>query len=172
MPIAYFRLRLASRILLTAPQSAAYRLGGTGYHGGSGDRTIGLGHLRGTSIIRCRAPAFKQLTEEVEVTAQRLLTEELARQPGFLVVTVADARRLQTNYSIAGNSLDAEGLRALGEEAHADVVVTGRLVDYGVVRWQYWVPGLLVSMLTETQLLAKRPDLIRWPWRSPLLVNC
>ena len=32
-------------------------------------------------------------------------------------------------------------------------MVTGRLVDYGVVRWQYWMPGLLVSMLTETLIV-------------------
>lgn len=32
-------------------------------------------------------------------------------------------------------------------------MLTGRLVDYGVVRWQYWVPGLLVSMLTETLIV-------------------
>jgi len=96
---------------------------------------------------------LKQLIEEVEVTAQRLMTEELARQPGFLVVPFPDARRLQTNRSVAGKPLDAEGLRELGEEAHADLVVTGRLIDYGVVRWQYWVPGLLVSMLTETLIV-------------------
>lgn len=77
---------------------------------------------------------LQQLIDEVEVTAQRLLTEELARQPGFLVVPFHDARQLQTNRSVAGDPLDAEGLRALGEEAHADLVLTGRLVDYGVVR--------------------------------------
>ncbi len=96
---------------------------------------------------------LKQLIDEVEVTAQRLLTEELARQPRFLVVPFPEARRLQSNHAAAREPLDAEGWRALGEEAHADVVVTGRLVDYGVVRWQYWVPGLLVSMLTETLIV-------------------
>lgn len=96
---------------------------------------------------------LKQLIDEVEVTAQRLLTEELARKPGFLVVPFPEARRLQSNHAAAGEPLDADGWRALAEEAHADVVVTGRLVDYGVVRWQYWVPGLLVSMLTETLIV-------------------
>lgn len=96
---------------------------------------------------------LKQLIDQVEMTAQRLLTEEVARQPGFLVIPFHDARRLQINRSVAGEPLDAEGLRTLGEEAHADLVLTGRLVDYGVVRWQYWVPGLLVSMLTETLIV-------------------
>lgn len=96
---------------------------------------------------------LQQLIDEVEVTAQRLSTEELARQPGFVVVPFPEARRLHTNHAAAGEPLDTEGLRVLGEEAHADVVVTGRLVDYGVVRWQYWMPGLLVSMLTETLIV-------------------
>lgn len=96
---------------------------------------------------------LKQLIDEVEMTAQRLLTEELARQPGFRVIPFQDARRLQTNRSAEGTPLDAEDLWALGQEVHADLVVSGRLVDYGVVRWQYWVSGLLVSMLTETLIV-------------------
>ncbi|KXK00572.1 MAG: hypothetical protein UZ03_NOB001002737 [Nitrospira sp. OLB3] len=94
-----------------------------------------------------------QLIEEVEVTGQRLFTEQLGRQPGFVVVPFAEARRLQTNQSLRGHPLDTAAMRALGEEAHADVVITGRIVDYGVVRWQYWVPGLLLSMMTETLIV-------------------
>ena len=94
-----------------------------------------------------------QLIEEVEVTGQRLFTEQLARQPGFLVLPFADARRLQTNQLSAAHPLDPEGLQALGREAHADVVITGHIIDYGVVRWQYWVPGLLLSMMTETLIV-------------------
>lgn len=93
-----------------------------------------------------------QLIEEVEVTGQRLLTEQLARQPGFLVVPFAEARRLQTNQRPRDHALDPKDLRALGD-AHADIVITGRIIDYGVVRWQYWVPGLLVSVLTETMIV-------------------
>lgn len=96
---------------------------------------------------------LSQLIEEVEVTGQRLFTEQLARQPGFVVVPFAEARRLQTNRSSVANPLDPEGLRALAQEVHADVVITGRIVDYGVVRWQYWVPGLVLSMMTETLIV-------------------
>ena len=96
---------------------------------------------------------LKQLTDEVELAAQRLLTEQMARQPGFRVIPFQDARRLQTNRSTEGVPLNAEALRTLGQEAHANLVLNGRLVDYGVVRWQYWVSGLLVSMLTETLIV-------------------
>ncbi len=94
-----------------------------------------------------------QLIEEVEVTGQRILTEQLARQPGFIVVPFADARRLQTNLQSASRSLDAEALRLLGKEAQADIVIAAHIVDYGVVRWQYWVPGLILSMLAETLIV-------------------
>lgn len=94
-----------------------------------------------------------QLIEEVEVTGQRILTEQLARQPGFTVVPFADARRLHTNRQSTSRQLDAEALRSLGKEAQADIVIAAHIVDYGVVRWQYWVPGLLLSMLAETLIV-------------------
>jgi hypothetical protein len=46
-----------------------------------------------------------------------------------------------------------EDLHAFGRDADADIVLTGRIVDYGVVRWQYWVPGLVVSMMVETLIV-------------------
>ncbi len=94
-----------------------------------------------------------QLIEEVEVTGQRILTEQLARQPGFIVVPFADARRLQTNLQSVSGPLAADALRLLGKEAQADVVIAAHIVDYGVVRWQYWVPGLILSMLVETLIV-------------------
>jgi len=94
-----------------------------------------------------------QLFDEVELAGQRLLTEELARQPGFLVVPFAEARRLQTNQHPTRHPRGREDLTALGRDADADIVLTGRIVDYGIVRWQYWVPGLLVSMMAETLIV-------------------
>jgi len=94
-----------------------------------------------------------QLIEEVEVTGQRIFTEQLAHQPGFIVVPFSDARRLQTDRQSASRPLDAEALRLLGTEAQADIVVAAHIVDYGVVRWQYWVPGLILSMLAETLIV-------------------
>lgn len=94
-----------------------------------------------------------QLIDETEVTGQRLLTELMARQSGFIVIPFPDARRLQTNDPAVAKSQDPEALRVLGWQAQADVVLTGQVVDYGVVRWQYWVSGLLVSMLTETLIV-------------------
>lgn len=94
-----------------------------------------------------------QLIEEVEVKAQRLFIEELAQQEGFTVVPFAEARRMRANLDSTQKELDATQLHTLGTQAGADVVLSGHILDFGRVRWQYWVPGLAVSMLTETLIV-------------------
>lgn len=99
------------------------------------------------------APLLRQLIDEVEVKGQHILTEQLANQPGFTVIPFSAARRMRTNVALSHITLDPVQLRTLGIEAQADVVVSGHILDYGVVRWQYWVPGLALSMLTETLIV-------------------
>lgn len=94
-----------------------------------------------------------QLIEEVEVKAQRLFIEQLAQQPGFSVVPFAEARRMRANLDSTQKELDATQLHTLGAQTGADVVLSGHIFDFGKVRWQYWVPGLAVSMLTETLIV-------------------
>ena len=94
-----------------------------------------------------------QLIEEVETRAQRLFTEQLAQQPGFTVVPFAEARRMRANLDSPQIELDGTQLRTLGAEAGADVVLSGRLLDYGKVQWRYWVTGLVISMTAETLIV-------------------
>ena len=94
-----------------------------------------------------------QLIDEVEVKGQRILTEQLGNQFGFIVVPFADARRMRTNLGSTHTQLDPDQLRMFATEAHADVVISAHIVDYGVVRWQYWVPGLIISMIVETLIV-------------------
>ena len=82
-----------------------------------------------------------QLIEEVELRAQRLLTEQLAAQPGFQVMPFGETRRLVGNLGVRREPLSDAQLRALADESGADIIVTGRIPDYGAVRWQYWVGG-------------------------------
>ena len=82
-----------------------------------------------------------QLLEEVELRAQRLLTEQLAAQPGFRVMPFGEARRLVGNLGVARERIDEAQRRALADESGADIIITGRIPDYGAVRWQYWVGG-------------------------------
>jgi len=96
---------------------------------------------------------LRELIDEVEVKGQRILTEQLENQSGFIVVPFADARRMRTNLGSRHTQLDPDQLRMLATEASADVVISAQIVDYGVVRWQYWVPGLIISMMVETLIV-------------------
>ena len=94
-----------------------------------------------------------QLIEEVEQRAQQVLTEQLAQQPGFHVVPLADARQIRSNLGFSHKELDTAQLRTFGKQTGADVVLSGRILDYGQVQWQYWAMGLAISMLAETLIV-------------------
>jgi hypothetical protein len=90
----------------------------------------------------------KELVEEVELKAQRFLTEHLAQQPGFKVIPFQEARLLQSDL-VSGNASDETQLRFLASHAKADMVLSGRIVAYGSIPWKYWVTGLATETLTE-----------------------
>ena len=94
-----------------------------------------------------------QLIEEVEQRAQQLLIEQLAQQPEFAVVPLDKARQIRADMGFGNESLDNTQLRAFGAQAGVDVVLSGRILDYGKVQWQYWAMGLAISMLTETLIV-------------------
>jgi hypothetical protein len=85
-----------------------------------------------------------QLHDEIQVRAQRFLTDALARQEGFLVVPFDESRRLLADIGPPGTPLTEEQSRELLQQTGADVVLSAQILDYGVVRWQYWVTGLVV----------------------------
>lgn len=91
-----------------------------------------------------------QLIDEVEQRAQRMFTEELSRRGSFRVLPFSEARRIQTEPNDGTKSLTEERLRLLGKQAGVDLVISGRILDYGKVQRRYWVTGFALSMLTET----------------------
>lgn len=93
------------------------------------------------------------LIDEIEVTAQRLLTEELAKHPGIRVIPFDETRRLLGDISSTGKQLTEDQIQALGQQTGADHVVTGLIHDYGKVRWQYWVTGWLVHAVVEMSIV-------------------
>lgn len=94
-----------------------------------------------------------RLIEEVEQKAQQLLIERLAQQPEFVVVSLDRTRQIHADIKFSNGPLDNTQLRAFGAQAGADVVLSGRILDYGKVQWQYWAMGLAISMLTETLIV-------------------
>lgn len=94
-----------------------------------------------------------QLIEEVEQKAQQLLIEQLAQQPEFVVMPLDKTHQIRADMGFGNEPLDNTQLRAFGAQAGVDVVLSGRILDYGKVQWQYWAMGLAVSMLTETLIV-------------------
>ncbi|MBX9661284.1 MAG: hypothetical protein K2X00_22235 [Nitrospiraceae bacterium] len=91
-----------------------------------------------------------QLIDEVQVHAQRAFIEELSRQQAFQPVPFQEARLMLSDMPFTGEELSEAALAILGDRVGADIVVPGRILDYGAIQWQYWVSGLALSMLTET----------------------
>lgn len=94
-----------------------------------------------------------RLAGEVELEAQRLLTEQLSRQPGFRVVPYQEVRRLTVDLRVPGQRLPDHELRRLGAQTGADVVVTARIDDYGRLQWHHWAFGWLSVASTHTAIV-------------------
>lgn len=93
------------------------------------------------------------LIDDIEVTAQRLLTEELSKHPGIRVIPFDKTRRVLADIRSAGRPLTEAQIELLGQQTGADHVVTGLIHDYGKVRWQYWVTGWLAHVAVATTIV-------------------
>lgn len=94
-----------------------------------------------------------ELKGEIQIKAQRFLTDHLARQSGLLVVPFDETRRLLADLAPLGPPLSDDQLKALSKQSGADVVVTALIHDYAVVRWQYWVTGWLLHVSVATTVV-------------------
>lgn len=90
-----------------------------------------------------------QLLDELQQHAQAVLTAQLARQPGFRVVPFAEARRVMAEIASPGNALTAQQRQALAHATGADVILSGRILTYGAVRWQHWITGFALQEVAE-----------------------
>ena len=94
-----------------------------------------------------------QLIKEVETKAQRVFTEELAKQEGFIVVPFDKAYQMRSDLNSPTERLDKLQRIALGSQAGADIVISGNILDFGKVQMKYWVTGFLLSMTVETLIV-------------------
>lgn len=81
-----------------------------------------------------------------------------------VAIVVAQVEERERGASAAMKAADVLLARIQGTQTGADIVLTGRLLDYGKVQWKYWAAGLVISMLAET-LIVEAPDLIRSLWQ-------
>jgi len=94
-----------------------------------------------------------ELKGEIQIKAQRFLTEHLARQSGLVVVPFDETRRLLADLTPLGPPLSDNQLKALSKQSGADVVVIALIHDYAIVRWQYWVTGWLLHVSVATTVV-------------------
>ena len=92
--------------------------------------------------------------QEIRAEARQLLQSRLSAGQRFRFVPdeqIATAvTKLELNPGVVPTSDQLAYLRA---QLGADLIIVGNILDYGKIRWQYWVPGLMLSMLAETLIV-------------------
>jgi hypothetical protein len=94
-----------------------------------------------------------RMVGELELEAQRLLTEQLSRQPGFRVVPFEEVRRLAAGLRVPGQRLTDRQLRELGKQAEADLLIVASIDDYGRLQWHHWAFGWLSVASSHTAIV-------------------
>ena len=92
--------------------------------------------------------------QEIRMEARRLLQSRLAAGQQFRFVPDEQVATAVTQLELKpGVVPTTDQLADLRAQLGADLVIVGNILDYGKIRWQYWVPGLVVSMLAETLIV-------------------
>lgn len=92
--------------------------------------------------------------QQIRTEARRLLQSRLAAGQRFRFVPDEQVAAAVTTLELKpGVVPTTDQLAYLRAQVGADLVVVGNILDYGKIRWQYWVPGLVLSMLTETLIV-------------------
>jgi hypothetical protein len=99
------------------------------------------------------ATTLATLLDETQTHAQQVITEQFAQQPRFAVVPFQETRRAQSDIAPLTPAWTHEHLLALGRSTNAEFVMDAHILDYGVVRWQYWVSGWLVHAGIATAIV-------------------
>lgn len=101
----------------------------------------------------------------VQSEARWLFLSRLATAQGFRLISLEETDALSKELQISPGILPtAEQLAAFRHRLGADLVVAGSILDYGKIRWQWLVAGMLADMSWETIALglatAWNPSLI------------
>ena len=92
--------------------------------------------------------------QEIRMEARRLLQSRLAAGQRFRFVPDEQVATAVTQLELKpGVVPTTDQLADLRAQVGADLVLVGNILDYGKIRWQYWVPGLVASMLAETLIV-------------------
>lgn len=88
---------------------------------------------------------------EIQQEARWLLLSRLATGQGFLFVPLEETDALAEELQLKPGVLpNAEQLAEFRRRLGADLVVSGSILDYGKIRWQWMAGGLFADMTWET----------------------
>ena len=100
------------------------------------------------------AARLAETLRDIQREARWILLSRLAAGQGFLIVPAERADALASELKLApGEIPTAEQLREFRRRLGADLVVTGRILDYGKVRWQWMLAGMLADMTWESVVI-------------------
>ena len=88
---------------------------------------------------------------EVEENARRLLYDKLRSGDQFRLISLeeTDAAVQDLGFPIEG-TLNQEQMMKLKDRLGVDLLITGTVLDYGKVRWQWLAAGMLADMTWES----------------------
>lgn len=100
------------------------------------------------------ARQLAEALQQIRTEAQWLIQSRLAAGQEFRFVSDEQLKAAVTTLELKpGVAPTTNQLAALRAQLGADLIIVGNILDYGKIRWQYWVPGLVLSMLTETLIV-------------------
>ena len=93
------------------------------------------------------AAALSQIQQE----ARWLLVSRLAAGQGFRIAPLEQTDMLAEELQLKSGALpDAEELEAFRRRVGVDLVIVGSILDYGKIRWEWLMAGMLTDMTAES----------------------
>lgn len=91
---------------------------------------------------------------EIPAQARRMVQEQLAASPQFVMVPIEEVDRAVADLKLAYDKpIAAEPAAMMRERLGADILLGGIVQDYGKVRWQWLAAGMVGDMTWESIVL-------------------
>jgi hypothetical protein len=97
-----------------------------------------------------REPEIRQrLVADATLKAQQLLIDRLGRQTGFTVMSLHEAKRIETDLAPPDAPMSSDVMLAMGRAAGVDLVLFGRILGYGQLPLRYWLTGWVLTASSQ-----------------------